>query len=451
MPFTARVVDRLRDLADVNFAPGAGVDGYAMVYDHASGKVVPAASVPNAGLLDGLDSTAFALASHTHPLSALTQSGATTGQFAQWSGSAWVPATVSTSFALDDATDVAITTPAARHGLMYSGTGWVNRVLVEADISNLQSYALASHSHAHSAITSPTVGDDHTQYALLAGRAGGQTLIGGTASGNALTLTSTSHATKGVVDASSSTQVLIPDGTSALPGWAFGADTDTGMARSGANSVRVYAGASQVWSWGTGRVDMAASTALYTANGSVGAPAIAYVGASNYGLYWPSASSVAMSAGGVQAMLWQAVSPNVTITAQGAAHIPLAIQLAPSHSANAFNVTSSGGAAGDIFKVSAAGAVTAPSCVFTSGSLGSLSFSGIAISAGGGGGQFKDASANVRFAWNGTGVGFFNVGPVARQALIADPTGGATVDAESRTAIAAINALLKAYGLEATS
>lgn len=38
--------------------------------------------------------------------------------------------------------------------------------------------------------------DDHSQYALLAGRSGGQTLIGGTASGNNLTLQSTSHGTK---------------------------------------------------------------------------------------------------------------------------------------------------------------------------------------------------------------------------------------------------------------
>jgi hypothetical protein len=41
--------------------------------------------------------------------------------------------------------------------------------------------------------------DDHTQYALLAGRAGGQTLIGGTASGDNLTLQSTSNATKGKI------------------------------------------------------------------------------------------------------------------------------------------------------------------------------------------------------------------------------------------------------------
>ncbi|MCB0379532.1 MAG: hypothetical protein KDD33_13655, partial [Bdellovibrionales bacterium] len=41
--------------------------------------------------------------------------------------------------------------------------------------------------------------DDHAQYALLAGRAGGQSLIGGTASGDDITIESTSNATKGDV------------------------------------------------------------------------------------------------------------------------------------------------------------------------------------------------------------------------------------------------------------
>jgi hypothetical protein len=39
--------------------------------------------------------------------------------------------------------------------------------------------------------------DDHGQYLLLAGRAGGQTVIGGTASGDDLTLQTTSNVTKG--------------------------------------------------------------------------------------------------------------------------------------------------------------------------------------------------------------------------------------------------------------
>lgn len=41
--------------------------------------------------------------------------------------------------------------------------------------------------------------DDHTQYPLLLGRSGGQTLIGGTAASNDLTLQSTSNATRGQI------------------------------------------------------------------------------------------------------------------------------------------------------------------------------------------------------------------------------------------------------------
>lgn len=50
----------------------------------------------------------------------------------------------------------------------------------------------------HSTLFGLTV-DDHTIYALLAGRSGGQVLYGGTAASNALTLKSTSHGTKGQI------------------------------------------------------------------------------------------------------------------------------------------------------------------------------------------------------------------------------------------------------------
>lgn len=49
--------------------------------------------VPWAELAD-VPST-FPPSTHTHPLSALTQSGATLDQVPSWNGSAWVPATVS--------------------------------------------------------------------------------------------------------------------------------------------------------------------------------------------------------------------------------------------------------------------------------------------------------------------------------------------------------------------
>lgn len=49
--------------------------------------------------------------------------------------------------------------------------------------------------------------DDHTQYTLLAGRSGGQTIIGGTAASNNLTLQSTSNATRGNILLSDVTRV----------------------------------------------------------------------------------------------------------------------------------------------------------------------------------------------------------------------------------------------------
>lgn len=86
---------------------------------------------------------------------------------------------------------VSLTPGTSGHFLKSAGAGadltWA--ALVAGDIPAL----------AHSSLTGLTSGDDHTQYALLAGRATGQTLVGGTASGEDLTLQSTAHATKGSI------------------------------------------------------------------------------------------------------------------------------------------------------------------------------------------------------------------------------------------------------------
>lgn len=90
----------------------------------------------------------FAATSHTHAPGAITQAGAASGDVLAWNGAAWAPATPSAGV-----TD---------HGAL---TGLSD--------------------------------DDHSIYGLLAGRSGGQTLIGGTGSGQNLTLQSTSNATRG--------------------------------------------------------------------------------------------------------------------------------------------------------------------------------------------------------------------------------------------------------------
>jgi hypothetical protein len=61
----------------------------------------------------------------------------------------------------------------------------------------------------HSQLTNFTANDDHTQYAFLNGRSGGQTLTGDAGAGGNLYLQSTAHATKGNVQLASSTLVFV--------------------------------------------------------------------------------------------------------------------------------------------------------------------------------------------------------------------------------------------------
>lgn len=79
------------------------------------------------------------------------------------------------------------------YSLFWNGTKWVAS-LPDSEVD-------------HGTITG-LLDDDHTQYALLAGRSGGQTLIGGTAASNNLNLSSTSHATKGKIILDSITEPL---------------------------------------------------------------------------------------------------------------------------------------------------------------------------------------------------------------------------------------------------
>lgn len=83
---------------------------------------------------------------------------------------------------------------AAGMSLFWNGTKWV---------------ASAPDTEIDHGTVSGLLDDDHTQYALLAGRSGGQTLNGGTAASNNLALQSTSNATKGNITSDS---VIRPTG-----------------------------------------------------------------------------------------------------------------------------------------------------------------------------------------------------------------------------------------------
>jgi hypothetical protein len=81
-------------------------------------------------------------------------------------------------------------------GAAISDTATVN--LSYDGVSNLLSADVLQAGLDHGSISGLS-DDDHSQYALLAGRSGGQSLVGGSASANDLSLSSTSNATKGKI------------------------------------------------------------------------------------------------------------------------------------------------------------------------------------------------------------------------------------------------------------
>jgi hypothetical protein len=97
--------------------------------------------------------------------------------------------------------DVTSTLSIARGGTGLTSTV-ANRIFA-TDGAGVASWSNIVPSAVQSSINHGSIGglssDDHIQYALLAGRGTGQTLIGGLASGNSLTLQSTANASRGTI------------------------------------------------------------------------------------------------------------------------------------------------------------------------------------------------------------------------------------------------------------
>lgn len=92
---------------------------------------------------------------------------------------------------LAELVDVTITSAVAGDYLRHNGTVWV-------DVGAAQLVTDINALLVHNTLSGLTTGDPHTQYALLAGRSGGQTLQGGTGNGDDLALKTTGDgATKG--------------------------------------------------------------------------------------------------------------------------------------------------------------------------------------------------------------------------------------------------------------
>lgn len=316
--------------------------------------------------------------------------------------------------------------------------------------------------------------DDHAQYALLAGRSGGQTLIGDTASGGGLTLTSTSHATKGPITMSGASQVLAPAGTAAAPAVAVN-DTNLGIYKVGSNSLGIATLGALRMAVDTANVTLQTGVTLVVTNGTAAAPIITFAGDTDTGFYRPAANYLSVATAGAERIRFTdsvitIINPTTTpFTPEATTKQAMVLKLLPSQTAAAIEVLTSTSAV--LASISAAGGALAQSYLLVSSGVGSWGQAGsgcaidswdsvtIRTTVGAAQGNigvtgttaFLKIAGTNRILANGTGLGFFNATPVAKQAFIADPSGGATVDTEARTAITAVITALENYGLLATS
>lgn len=126
--------------------------------------------------------------------------------------------------------------------LRSDGTDCAWTAIVDADVPNTITLDNITQitTRNHASLQNFDASDDHAQYAKIAGRSGGQTIIGGTASGNDLELRSTSHATKGTIflgNSGSPTVANVDEATAVITAERFVSSIGTGTAPFGVSST----------------------------------------------------------------------------------------------------------------------------------------------------------------------------------------------------------------------
>lgn len=329
--------------------------------------------------------------------------------------------------------------------------------------------------------------DDHTQYALLAGRGGGQTLVGGSAAGDDLLLRATSDATPGDIifesEPSVETMRILSTGELAL-----GVST-----LSGSELVRARKDQDGVTEFRLENLNAPGTStrAFYSVVNSSSASIVTGVlGPSHSGI-----NGILSNEGFVQA---STLSNGLAVGTQGADNVRVVTNsvervrvlstgehlvgtttkvvssvlgeyrkdqsgrtvLAVTNDNNdAGNSTraeiliGSTTVSGQLFVTPSnnteAGVVDPSTVHFTASSGGNLSMKIGTL----GTGDFRliTGGDNTRLQINDNGdTGLYGVTPVAQAAKISDPSGGATVDAEARTAINAIIDALEGIGISAS-
>ena len=315
----------------------------------------------------------------------------------------------------------------------------------------------------HGALTGLTPDDDHTQYALLAGRAGGQTLYGGTAANDDITIHGTSNATR-----TTSYVLLQPSGGNVGIGTtapnsilSFGGtdptlstDTTDGADNKrllfcGGGAVSILRGAyfyfsgNEYGGGNSGRLAFAAG-APTTPTGNDGTIAFFTTTAGNTAerLYITSPGNVGIGTTAPGTLLHSLLTSAATNAVTNVVTI--------GH--NTSGTAANGFGAGQLFALESsttagqsAARIQALWYEATHATF-KADLVGTAYDAGG-----EREGWRVRGNGSAAAIGFLGAAPVARQAHVADPAGGATVDAEARSAINSILATLEGFGFHATS
>jgi hypothetical protein len=278
----------------------------------------------------------FGLGDDDHPQYVLVTDGidglgdvtittASEGDVLRWRTSEWV----NEQIGLDGLGDVTISGPTTGDALMYSGTAWVDRPLVEADISDLQTYALVS---------------DLADYLPLAGgtMTGALTMddlgfnvpqTGGTGQGTLLVKPSGADngwyaywsggpgtAARGrldffgngsdLLDLSFDGQLLAADGSVSTPSFAFDSQSGTGIYRIGTARIGFSGNGTHMAEFNAGTLRSAStatgspSLTFGTATGSQSAPVYSFQGDTQLGHFRVAAGVAAMVSGGVWNAGW---------------------------------------------------------------------------------------------------------------------------------------------------
>jgi len=272
----------------------------------------------------------------------------------------------------------------------------------------------------HGALTGLTPDDDHTQYALLAGRTGGQTLYGGTAANDDITIHGTSDATR-------TTSYVLLQPTAGNVG--IGTSAPDYPLHIKSNSYQL-----QLQSFtGTALIGMSsAGPLLLSRTGNSTDFNIDTTGLVGIGTTAPATplhvTSTTATTNALRNVL--TLGANVTSTGVGAAGLGPAILFTAESSTTADTTQARIAALWNDHTHSQ----------FKSDLVGYAS----------------DAAAE-REIWRGRAngsapaIGFLGATPQARIAHVVDPAGGATVDAEARSAINSILSTLELFGFHAAS